>query len=189
MLEGDMTVLAPISFAYEVPSDGPLTEVVDGEEVAKPIMSVYANVIASILARKMGNAAEAGDLGQVVAEVLFRFQPRNTRMRRPDVAFVSYQRWAKDQDLTSGNGWEVVPDLAVEVVSPTDLAAEVMRKVYEYLEAGVVEVWLVYPELRRVHRFDSTGGITSVGPAGVLDGGSLLPGFELPLADLFRNKA
>jgi len=110
-------------------------------------------------------------------------------MRRPDVAFVSYQRWAKDQDLSSGNGWEVVPDLAVEVISPTDLAAEVMRKVYEYLEAGVVEVWLVYPELRRVHRFNSIGGITSVGPAGMLDGGDLLPGFELPLADLFRNKA
>ena len=189
MLEGDMTVLAPISFADEVPSDGPLTEVVDGEEVAKPTMSVYANVTAAILIGELYTYLKQADLGRVVPEVLFRLQPGNTKMRRPDVAFVSYQRWAKDQDLSSGNGWEVVPDLAVEVVSPTDLAAEVMRKVYEYLEAGVVEVWLVDPELRRVHRFDSVGGITSVGPAGVLDGGSLLPGFELPLADLFRNKA
>ena len=110
-------------------------------------------------------------------------------MRRPDVAFVSYERWALDQDLTAGNGWEVVPNLAVEVISPTDMAVEVMGKVYEYLEAGVVEVWLIYPELRRVHRFGPGGEITCVGPEGVLDGGTVLPGWQLPLIDLFRNKA
>lgn len=168
--------------------DAPLYEVVDGLEVNLPPMSVYANVIATILSRKLGNFAEEQERGQVVLEVLFRLYPGKGSMRRPDVAFVSYERWARDRDLTSGNGWEVVPDLAVEVVSPTDPAAEVMAKVYEYLAAGVVEVWVVYPELRRVHKYGSADAIANVGPMGTLDGGAILPGFALPLTDLFRNK-
>ena len=182
------TSWAPGSVAGVV-LDPPLFEVINGTEVDQPVMGVYEGVISSLLSRKLGNFAEEQNLGQVVSEVLFRLTPGKSSMLRPDVAFVAYDRWGQDQDLTSGHGWDVVPNLAVEVISPTDLAVEVMTKVYEYLAAGVVEVWLIYPELRRVHRFGAGGAITCVGPEGILDGGTVLPGWQLALTELFRNKA
>lgn len=189
MATGDASVLTPTDRADDLLTDDPLYEVIDGVEVAKPIMGVYEGSIASTLCRKMGNAAEDGEYGQVVSEVMFRIRPDKRSMRRPDVAYVSYDRWGRDQDLTSGNGWDVIPDLVVEVVSPTDLAVEVMDKVHEYLDAGVVQVWLVYPNVRQVLIYDKANGCQVVGPEGALDGGTLLPGFRLALVDLFRNKA
>ncbi len=177
----------PVGFVNADLGDGPLLEVVDGQEVAKPVMGVFEGSIASILTRRMGNQAEEGDCGRVVSEVMFRIFEDSSRMRRPDVAFVSYQRWGRDQKLTSGNGWDVIPDLVVEVVSPTDFAVEVMAKVREYLSAGVVRVWVIYPRLREVHIFDGATGVRVVGPDQTLDGDDLLPGFRLPLADLFRD--
>ena len=168
--------------------DAPLYEVVDGLEVELPPMSVYSIEIACVLMGEFYVYLKQNPLGRAVSEVLFRMFPGKGPMRRPDVAYVPYQRWARDRDLTTGNGWEVVPDLAVEVVSPTDPALEVMTKVYEYLTAGVVEVWVIYPELRRVHRYGPADAMSCMGPAGTLDGGAVLPGFQLPLGELFRNK-
>ncbi len=167
--------------------DGPLTEFVDGEEVPKPIMGVFEGSIASILNGELFIYLKQASLGRSVTEMLFRIFPEKSSMRRPDVAFVSYERWGRDRKLTSGNGWDVVPDLVVEVVSPTDLAVEVMGRVREYLGAGVVRVWVIYPNLREVHIFDGAAGSRVVGPDQTLDGDDLLPGFRLPLAELFRD--
>ena len=189
MATGDASVLTPIDLG-----DGPLTEdllyeVLDGQEVAKPAMSVYAISTASILYAEFYLYLRQAGLGRAIMEALFQFDPQKRRLRRPDVAFVSYERWGRDQDLTSGNGWDVIPDLVVEVVSPTDLAVEVMDKIHEYLDAGVVQVWVVYPNVRQVLIYSKGNGFQVVGPDGAVDGGALLPGFRLALTDLFRNKA
>ena len=167
-------------FSPVVYEDEPLYEVINGQDVIKPPMGVYEAVIASRLGFQLGNFAEEQDLGLVAIATLFRIFPDRKTMRRPDVALVSYERWGRERELTSANanGWEVVPDLAVEV----------MAKVHDYLGAGVAEVWLLYPDLRRVHRFDAEGRITSLGPEGTLGGGQLLPGFSMTLTDLFRRK-
>ena len=178
----------PEDLAAGLPSDEPLGDWIEGEGKPEPTANVYSSVIAIVLVSEMFAYLKRVDLGRAVAEVLFRLQPGSGRMRRPDVTFVSYDRWAKDRDLTSGNEWEVVPELAVEVVSPTDEAEGLMEKVYEYLAAGVVEVWVIYPALRRIHRFGPGGAMASISPSGTLDGGSVLPGFALPLDELFRNK-
>ena len=160
-----MTATTPGMTTGAMPDD-PLYEVVGGKEVIQAPMGLLEGILTNRLSRRLGNFAEDHDLGQAVSEILFRLKPGQPTMRRPDVAFVSYERWSRELDFSSSNGWEVVPELAVEVVSPTDLAVEAMAKVYEYLEAGVVEVWLVYPELRRVHRFGAAGTMASVGPEG-----------------------
>ena len=166
-----------------------LYEIIDGREVAKPILGALEHVVMSVLAIELGLHAKQHDLGRVVAEGLFRIHPTGRRMRMPDVAFVSKERWGRDRKVTSANGIDVVPDLAVEVVSPTDHAVAVLAKVREYQAAGVVQVWLIYAKGREVHIFEGATGCRIIRADGALDGGALLPGFRLTLAELFRDAA
>ena len=83
-------------------------------------------------------------------------------------------------------GWlEVAPDLAVEVVSPNDSSSDVTDKVGAYLNAGVRLVWVVYPRKRQVHVHQPGGDVRIVFGDGALDGEQVLPGFRLPLAELW----
>src|SRR4051794_7664311 len=93
-------------------------EFVDGQWVETPLMSAFAGLVASRLATDMNVHARAHDLGEAVAEIMFALRPPRRRSRRPDVAFVSFQRWPKDTPFPQvGEAWKVVPDLAVEVIS------------------------------------------------------------------------
>ena len=166
-----------------------LFEIIDGQEVAKPIMGAFEHVVMSVLATELAIHAKQHNLGLVIPEGLFRIHPSGRRMRMPDVAFVSQERWGRDRKVTSANGIDVVPDLAVEVVSPTDDAVAVLAKVREYQAAGVVQVWLVYPKGREVHIFEGATGVRIIRADGTLDGGALLPDFRLTLAELFRDGA
>lgn len=167
-------------------SEDALYEIVDGQRVELPPMSIYAARIASLLGRKLGDFSEAQGLGETVVEGLFRLPLPKDRNRRPDVAFVSYKSWPKSRPMPeSDNAWDVVPDLAVEVVSPTDLAEDLMGKVEEYFRAGVSLVWVVYPRLRLVQVYESLVRTRGLTRADELAGDPVLPGFRLPLATLF----
>ena len=101
----------------------------------------------------------------------------------PDIGFVR-----KDRILVSGRSvkfWPGAPDLAVEVLSPSDSALEVDEKTAEYLTAGTALVWVVNPKRRTVaiHRADRTVSLLSDGD--VLDGEDVLPGFRFPVAEIF----
>ena len=82
--------------------------------------------------------------------------------------------------------WQLPPDLAVEVVSPNDRPQEIADKVDLYLTHGVPLVWVAYPRSRQVvvHRPGQEPLILSEGDT--LDGGDVLPGFQLPVAEVFR---
>jgi Uma2 family endonuclease len=166
-----------------------LYEIVDGKYEELPPMSTYAVIIASRLARKLGDFAESQQLGEVVSEMLFGLTPRSRRKHRPDVAFVSYQSWARNRPWPNTDPWPVVPELAIEVVSPNDLAESVQTKVQEYLDAGVNLVWVVYPNPGWVHVYESPQRLRGLVASDSLDGGSVLPGFTLPLAELFTQPA
>src|SRR5262245_34469927 len=121
-------------------------EVVDGVRVELPPMSAYACRIASRIQTHLGSYAHQHTAGAVVTETLFRLPLPRSRNRRPDVAFVSSTRWPANRPMTlRDNAWDVVPEFAVEVVSPTDRAEELMDKLFEYFQAGVRLVWLVFP--------------------------------------------
>ena len=112
------------------------------------------------------------------------------RNRRPDVAFVVYERWAKGRPLPeSANAWDVLPNLVVEVISPTDLSEDVQEKVAEYFRAGVTLVWVVYPRSHQWHVYESPSSIRVLARTDELDGGNVLPGFRLPLTELFLESA
>lgn len=107
------------------------------------------------------------------------------RNRRPDVAFVPYSRWSRNRPIPDTNAWPVLPDLCVEVVSPTDRAEEVREKVAEYFEAGVRLVWVIDPRAQLIDVYESASQVRTLHRSDRLDGGVVVTGFQVPLADLF----
>jgi Uma2 family endonuclease len=160
-----------------------LFEVVDGEIVEKQMgaheellgLSLYDLLAAYVVPRKLGRPAH---------EILFNLAPLNCQ-RRPDVAFVSKNRWTPGKESTQTPAWNVVPNLAVEIVSPSNSMNEVRGKVHEYFAAGVEVVWVVLPEYDEVHVYDSPTSNRILTVDEVLTGDPVIPGFRLPLAELF----
>jgi Uma2 family endonuclease len=167
--------------------DDALYEIEYGQIVEQPPMSAGSTWIASRLQERLGPFAEDHNLGMVVTEMLFILDRDLDLRKRPDVAFVSAERWPLDQTPPMKGDWDVVPDLAVEVVSPNDIFDQIMEKVEVYFDHGVRQVWLVSPSEQRVHAYDSRNVVRIVPVAEDLES-SLLPGWRLPLAKLFRAK-
>ena len=97
----------------------------------------------------------------------------------------TYDRWSPQQRVPRTEAWEVVPNLVVEVVSPTDRAEDLMDKVAEYLCAGVECVWVVFPSQEQIHVYESPTSVRILTRTDVLRGGPVLPHFQLPVAALF----
>jgi Uma2 family endonuclease len=181
--------LEPEAIAIPEVEVGKLYEVVNGQIVEKPPMGSFQERVESILDQRLGYHAHTNGLGRVGSETLFKINPSGKLKRRPDVAFVSYERWARDRKIGTEAGWDVIPELAIEVISPSNLAEEVMTKIREYFQAGVLRVWVVYPVERLVYIYQSPRKNIILGEGDDLDGGDLLPGFRLSLAELFEDGA
>lgn len=164
-------------------------EVIDGVGTEWPEMSTNAQMIGSRLARSLSNFGETNGIGEAGTEVMFDLPLSVERKRRPDVAFIPYSRWPKGRPFPDDSGWDVLPDLCAEVVSPTDKADELREKVEEYFRAGVRLVWVVYPRLQLIDVFEAADRSRVLRRADTLDGGEVLPGFTLKLADLFPDPA
>jgi Uma2 family endonuclease len=103
----------------------------------------------------------------------------------PDTMFVARERLPKE-----GFGWwflEMVPDLAVEVLSPSERAGAVRDKVALYLQRGVRTVWVIDPRRRTVRIHVPGKGETLLGEGDELAGGEVVPGFRCPVAWLFAD--
>ena len=114
-----------------------LFEVIRGKRVEKNT-GLVQSIIASRLGLKLSECCRENQLGYGMIQTMFAI-PGSGNNRKPDVAFVSYQKWAKDRPTPEVNAWAVVPDLIVEVISPSDKAFDVMEKVHEYFAGGVRE--------------------------------------------------
>ncbi len=166
--------------------DEPLYEIIDGQRVELPPMSILANRVASLLHIQMGQFVVGNRLGEALMETLIRLPLPADRNRRPDLAFVSAQRIAQaPAQPGSDNAWDIVPELMVEVVSPHDLAEEIMERLEEYWAAGTQLVWVVYPTQRLVCVHESPRQVRMLGATDELTGGSVLPGLRIPIASLF----
>ena len=104
-------------------------------------------------------------------------------MRAPDVAFVSRDRVEAVGDVEGF--WPEAPQLAVEVISPGDSYADVEEKVFDWLDAGTKMVVVVNPRQRSATVYRSPTDITALGEADVLEGGVVVPGFELVVQEIF----
>ena len=179
------TIQGP-TFVPSFVADDEFYEIIDGQRVGKAPMGVFSVWIASQLHEHLAFFARTHNLGRAITEALFHLPAPINRDRRPDVAFVSYERWAKDRPLpATENAWDVVPNLAVEVVSPTDAASALQEKIEEYFRAGVQAVWVVHPPQQKIYVHRSPTQIAGLTFNDVLEGGTVLPGFRLTLAELF----
>jgi Uma2 family endonuclease len=159
-------------------------EIVNGQEVELPPMSAFESLLSFRIAKELDDAAEDRGLGQAVMEMLFRFGP-NRPQRKPDAAYVSFQRWPRQRRVPRQNAWAVVPELIVEVISPSDNADAVIDRVTEFFGSGVSMVWVVWPTVKQVYIYTSPTQVRIIEVGGELDAEPLLPGWRWPVAELF----
>jgi Uma2 family endonuclease len=169
-----------------VPNDDSLYEVVYGVRVEVPPMSVFASLVNNRLCKHLSIWGDEKQLGFALTETLFIFDERGDERRRPDTAFVSRSKWPLDRVFPATGDWRVIPDLAVEVISPSETFEDVLEKMQEYFEFGVQEVWIVTPLRREAHVYTSPKENRIFSAQDVLEG-PILPGFKLPLDQLFLN--
>jgi Uma2 family endonuclease len=161
-----------------------LFELIDGTLVEKTI-GWKESELAIVIARLLGNFVAANRLGKVFgSDGMVRLKPEQIRI--PDVAYISRQRFA-GRELKPGAFWELGCDLAVEVISPSNTRREMERKLSDYFTAGVQAVWLVYFTPQEVVVYSSPNSSVTLRGDELLDGGSLLPGFSVPVAQLLAE--
>jgi Uma2 family endonuclease len=163
-----------------------LYEVVDGKVLGLPRMGAFSHFIALHLYNTLLAFQERQRSGTPVHEVVFILDPGGKLRRRPDVAFVSFDRWPADRAVPDED-WDVIPDLAVEVVSPNDRIDELMRKIRDYFQHGVRLVWVLQPALKQVYVYTSLTDVRVFEAGQELDGGEVLPGLRLAVEPLFRR--
>jgi Uma2 family endonuclease len=183
-----IATLDPSVAAAGPAKEEPLYEVVNGQKVELPPVSIYACWIASRIHLRLGSHAETHGLGTVVVEGLFILDRIKDLRRRPDVAFVCAEKWPLDHPIPETGDWELVPDLAVEVISPNDVFLDVLAKMRDYFRLGVKQVWIVLPVDREIYVYDSPRDLRILTADDELDGGALLPGLRLPVGSLFQRQ-
>jgi len=178
---------SPEALSLEPPGDV-LYEVVDGRLVELPPMGAYEMDIANWLAGLLNESAREGRRGRVFVELLFRIDVARDLKRRPDVAFVSAARWPAGKRVPKGDAWDMVPDLAVEVVSKSNTAEEILAKLEDYFRAGTRLVWVIFPSVRQVYVYTSPTDVQILAGPADLDGGEIVPDFHLSLHRLFEDE-
>lgn len=163
---------------------GRLFELVDGTLVEK-VMGFPESNLALELGYYLRAYLAEHDIGRLVgADGMIQIFPNFVRM--PDVAFISRDRLPGGRTPTEQMP-QVVPDLAVEVLSPGNTRGEMQRKLKEYFLAGVRVVWFVHLPERAVTVYTAPDRSVRIEEKDTLDGGDVLPGFTLPLTKLFER--
>lgn len=164
-------------------------ELLDGELIVTMSPGWMHSRLASEIARLMGNYAVERDLGDVTVESGHYSPFDRGTLLLPDVAFTRRER-APAPNLAPFA--PMMPDLAVEIVSPSQSIAQIRRKARVYLRHAVTMVWILRPKAQSAEVWTiATDGLPSgvtIDIDGDLPGGTLLPGFNLPLKALFRPK-
>ena len=166
-----------------------IIELVEGEVVEMSLPTGLHGQITMIISLKIGNYVEANGLGVVTAAdtgfVLERNPEGRDTVRGLDIAFI---RSSKVSSVLPEQWVSVAPDLAVEVISPSNEAADIHRKIRQLLAAGTTLVWIVYPSTRTVE-VHSRSGATTLEDDDKLSGGDVLPGFDIPVREIFPGPA
>jgi Uma2 family endonuclease len=151
----------------QLPDTGVRTELVDGEVIELATGTYRHNYVRD----ETRMALRASTPGDTVAEAEFRTSP--DRVRRADVVWfrnLSLQDW--DRAILP------VPDLVIEIVSPSDSASELRAKVHEYLTAGVSTVWVIYVDAREAEIWNRNGPSQVAAKVLTAEG---LPGLAIPI--------
>ena len=161
-----------------------LCELVDGVLVEKTV-GIYESYLAVLLTRLLGNHIEQNQMGIVLgADGMARLSPGLVRI--PDACFISWER-LPDRRVPQTPMLGFAPDLAAEVISPSNTRKEMARKLEDYFKSGVRLVWYFYPKTRECHAFQSSQDCVILREDDTLSGGDVVPGFSLRLRDFFAQ--
>jgi Uma2 family endonuclease len=157
-----------------------LFELINGEIVEK-VASFKPSRIAACILRYVDTFVDEHNLGYVTgADGSYILSDEDEFM--PDVGYIAKERLPVEPERQV----QGPPDLAVEVKSPTDSKRKLRLKAEDYLRFDTKAVWLVFPEDQRIEVYELDQDVQELGIDGVLTGGDVLPGFSLPVKELFR---
>jgi Uma2 family endonuclease len=159
-------------------------ELIDGELVEVTPASFESSSLGLRIGRIVGNFVDAHDLGMMTGAdggyVLF---PSRETLRVPDVGFVRKDRLPPRAEFSRFP--RLAPDLAIEVLSPSDRMVDALSKVAMFLQAGVRLVWLVDPASKTINVFRPDAAPRTLHVSDILDGEDVLPGFSVPVGEIF----
>jgi len=169
---------------FALPAENNRYELVRGELVPMTPTTVLHGKLLIRVGHFITEFVDKHDLGEIYGgDPGFVLASDPDVVRAPDVAFVQKERI---KDVPETGFWAIAPDLVVEIISPSESAGMIHDKVTDYLAAGVRLVWLVYPRSQTAQVYRSFTQSRLLTPADSLEGEDVLPGFSLPLKDLFK---
>ena len=167
-----------------LPDDGYRYDLIEGVLIRMSPANFEHGQLAAEFARLLGNFVRPRRLGIVVGAETGFFLARNPDVvLGPDAAFVRADRLPPREQRRQF--LPLAPDLAVEIVSPSESARSVATKVAKYLQYGTRLVWVVHPRRRTVTVYAADGTVRVLREGDILDGGEVLPDFRVPVAELF----
>jgi len=172
---------------FAMPDDGYRYELIAGELRKMTPAGWKHGAVGGRLQGSLAQHVENRGLGRLfLAETGFLIGREPDTVRAPDIAFVHKDHLpAEDPEEAF---WPGAPDLAVEVVSPSDTFSELDEKVKAWLDAGSLMVWVVNPQGRNVTVYRSATNIKTLGEEDELDGEDVVPGFRRRVGDIFLEK-
>ena len=177
-------VTAEQFFDLPAPADGSKQELVRGEVVTMPSPGLEHGEVQVNVASAIKVFLKANPIGRVAVESGTVTERGPDTVRGPDVSFYSTARLPLGQRVQKYH--TEVPDLCVEVVSPSNTPRKLKDKAKEYLFAGVRAVWIVDPDDRTVTIVTEPLESRVLEAGATLDGGDVLPGFSCKVAELFE---
>lgn len=160
-------------------------ELADGRLIVREPAGFLHGLVTSRLATRLARHVEAHDLGVVLgADTGYLLGRGPDTVRAPDVSFVSRERIP---DPLPSSFAELAPDLAAEIVSPSNAGVGIEARVRDLLDAGTRLIWVLDPEARTLSAHRPGRAPEHAGEQALLDGGDVVPGFRCCLADLLRS--
>ncbi len=184
----ETTVEKPVTVEdfYEIAFEGFRGELVGGELKETMPTSILHGIIAGRIVGLLGIFLMQYKLGEVLtAETGFRLFINERTVRVPDVAFLSNEKLAEIKNVNKF--YDGTPDLAIEVISPSETYNDVQGKLEDYLSAGVKMVWIIRPENKIVTTYRTLSDFKILRENEELNGEDLLPNFKCNLTDIFAN--
>ena len=177
------TVLTVDQFA-QLPDDDQLHELDEGELITMAPAGGMHGLTERTITRRLDRYLDAHpELGEILpSDTGFVLRRDPDVVRSPDLAFL---RMEKVRAIPEDGFIEGAPDLAVEIVSPSESATALDRKIRQYLQAGTQVVWVVHRKTREVHVFEAPGTSRYLTEEDALEAPALLPGFSVQVKDLF----
>lgn len=178
------TTTAPITLEefLDLPDDGNRHELSEGELLVMAPPSFGHDRITHRILRAIQTYLDKHPLGEAYVAAGYVLSRNPLTVRQPDVSFLSAERIATANPDSLP---DQAPELAVEVVSPSQSANFMGTKVEQYLRFGAKQVWIVYPKRKCVHVYRANKSMAILDESETLTGGDLLPGFSVKVSDLF----